>query len=387
MKSKFFSLLLASLLLSAIALGQAKGGSSGSTGAPADASLGPEHASDLGKFSNWDTLSRQGKSGDYLLGSVAVAGGALPWDPIPVTVTCSGKTSYTAETDAKGHFAIAPVNRATADLSNTAPGTTSTDVSTKPKLAAAFMGCTVEAALPGFDSTSLTIANRNLLDNPDIGTITLSREEGSAGTAVSSTTAAAPKEAMKSFEKARAEWLDKKPDKAQKDLEKAVQIYPQFAEAWYQLGKIQQAANSPDAINSFSKAAAADPKFSLPYERLAQLNAVAKNWQAVVDATSQELQLNPRGAVDIWYYNALGNFNIGKKDVAEASASKSLAMDPLHTQPNTEQLLAVLQANRGDYAEALQHLRNCLTYLPAGPNADLIKQQISQLVPLVPQPK
>ena len=249
------------------------------------------------------------------------------------------------------------------------------------------MGCTVEASLPGFNSTTLTIANRNLLDNPDIGTITLTREEGSAGTAVSNTTASAPKDAAKAFEKARTEWLDKKPDRAQKDLEKAVQIYPQFAEAWYQLGKIQQAAKSPDALNSFSKSAAADPKFSPPYEHLAQLSALAKNWQAVADATAHELELNPRGTPDIWCYNALGNYNLGKKDVAEASATKSLAMDPLHTQPNTEQLLAVIQAGRGDYPDALQHLRNCLTYLPAGPNADLIRQQIAQLETAMPAPK
>jgi hypothetical protein len=62
-------------------------------------------------------------------------------------------------------------------------------------------------------------------------------------------------------------------------------------------------------------------------------------------------------------------------------------MDPLHTQPNTEQLLAVIQAARGDYTDALQHLRSCLTYIPAGPNADIIKQQIAQLEPLVPAPR
>ena len=71
----------------------------------------------------------------------------------------------------------------------------------------------------------------------------------------------------------------------------------------------------------------------------------------------------------------------------EASATKALAMDPLHTAPNTEQLLAVILAGKGDYAGALQHLRNCLTYVPAGPNADLIKQQIAQLETAVPASK
>jgi len=387
MHAKVSVLLAAFLSIPLAAFPQAKGGASTSAGSPANTANGPEASSEIGKNADWTVLSRQGRAGDYLLGNVAVTGGSLPWDPIPVTVTCSGKTTYTAGTDAKGHFAIAPVNPATTNVANSTPANIPGDVNAKPKLAAAFMGCTVEASLPGFNSTTLTIANRNLLDNPDIGTITLTREEGSAGTAVSNTTASAPKDAAKAFEKARTEWLDKKPDRAQKDLEKAVQIYPQFAEAWYQLGKIQQAAKSSDALNSFSKSAAADPKFSPPYEHLAQLSALAKNWQAVADATAHELELNPRGTPDIWYYNALGNYNLGKKDVAEASATKSLAMDPLHTQPNTEQLLAVIQAGRGDYPDALQHLRNCLTYLPPGPNADLIKQQIAQLETAVPSPK
>jgi hypothetical protein len=66
-----------------------------------------------------------------------------------------------------------------------------------------------------------------------IGSIKLTREQGSAGSAVSATTASAPKEAMKSFHKARNEWLSNKADVAQRELQKAVEIYPQFAEAWY----------------------------------------------------------------------------------------------------------------------------------------------------------
>jgi hypothetical protein len=62
-------------------------------------------------------------------------------------------------------------------------------------------------------------------------------------------------------------------------------------------------------------------------------------------------------------------------------------MDPQHLAPNDEQLLAVILAGHGDYATALDHLRNCLTYTPAGPNADLIKQQIAQLEKLVPAGK
>ena len=44
----------------------------------------------------------------------------------------------------------------------------------------------------------------------------------------------------------------------------------------------------------------------------------------------------------------------------------------------------MILADKHDFAGALAHLRNCLTYLPSGPNADLVKQQVAQLEKMVP---
>src|SRR6185437_1184200 len=96
------------------------------------------------------------------------------------------------------------------------------------KFAAQYVGCNVQAALPGYESNSVTIAQRNLTDDPNVGTISL-KPAANAASSVSATTAAAPKDAVKAYEKARNEWAENKPDKAQKDLQKAVQIDPQFA--------------------------------------------------------------------------------------------------------------------------------------------------------------
>ena len=378
MKTKLVLFVTALLALPAANSAQSQGGSTGGTTSPANPTMGPAASSDVGKYTKWNSLEQQGRSGDYLVGNVSVAGGALPWDPIPLTVTCNGKPRFTSTTDPKGNFVIAPVKTDDSAIGNR---------DTKTKLAAQFVGCVVQAALPGFDSSAITIANRNMLDDPNIGTITLKREDTSAGAAVSSTTASAPKDATKAFEKARTELLDGKPDRAQKDLEKAVQVYPQFAEAWYQLGRIQEVSKKGDAENSYTKAIAADPKFVLPYQQLAPMAAQAGKWKELVDYTSHELELNPRGNPQTSYYNALGNLKTGKMDVAETSAEKALAMDPLHTAPNTEQLLAVILVGKRDYAGALNHLRSSLTYVPPGPNADVIKQQVAQLEPMVETPK
>src|SRR5277367_2115213 len=230
------------------------------TAQPSARGVGPVLSSNVGKYSNWDTLANQGRSGDYLLGSVTVSGSALPWDAIPITVTCDGRTRYTTDTDPKGHFVIASIHSAGYTLGAPDPNA---------KLVTQFVGCDVQAVLAGFDSTVLRILNRNLLEDPDIGTINLNREEGSGSAAVSNTSLAAPKDSTKAFEKARIEWMDQKPDWAQHDLEKAVKDDPQFAEAWYQLGKIQEKTNPQEATRSFSKAVAADQKFILPYQHLA----------------------------------------------------------------------------------------------------------------------
>lgn len=379
MRTKIAIGLAGLLMLGSVSMAQTTrpggGTSGGGTSTPPPAPKPTAQPADPSTIINRDSerMRQQGRAGDRLTGNVDVTGGAVPWEPITITVLCDGTPKYTTGTDSKGLFSI---------VSSEDRGPNTVKADPKP-VAAQFVGCNVQAALPGFNSSSLPISTRYVLDSTNIGTIHLSREENSGGSAVSSTTASAPKDAAKSFEKARAAYLENKPDKAAKELQKAVQAYPQFAEAWYQLGRIQEAGNSPEAYGSFSKAAAADPKFVLPHEHMATLAAAAQKWQDVLDESNKALELDPRGNARVWYYNALGNFQLKNVEPAEASAKKALAMDPLHQEPNTEQLLAVVLASKQDYAGALEHLKNCLTYFPPGPSLDLVKQQIAQLEPAV----
>ena len=382
MKGKLTLLALAVWSVAAMpALGQVTGSASGSNpgGAPGGS---PESRTDVGKTANMADVMNQARPGNFVSGKVQVKGGELPWEYVPVVVTCNGKQKYAARAGAKGGFYIAPSmsSDVAAETMPTNPASTG-----KTTFASDLIGCQVTAAVAGYDSSTLTIPNRDITDNPDIGTITLTRESGE-GNGLSATTANAPKDAKKAYDKARSDWLDKKPDKAQKELEKATQAYPQYAEAWYQMGKMQELQSKPqDAYASYSKAVGADPKFELPYDRMAAISAQAGNWQQVAEATGHSLELNPRGSPQTLYFNAFANYKMGKKDVAEESAKKALAEDPLHTVPNTEQLLAVILADKKDYAGALQHLKSAETYLPKGPNLDLVKQQIAQLEPMVNQ--
>jgi hypothetical protein len=59
---------------------------------------------------DFNNMTKTGRKGDYLTGSVALEGGSLPWDSIPVTVTCDGQIRYTTATDPKRLLAIANRN-------------------------------------------------------------------------------------------------------------------------------------------------------------------------------------------------------------------------------------------------------------------------------------
>ena len=329
----------------------------------------PDSVGDNGPYWFWSEMTDQGRAGGVLLGKVRVEGVPLLWEPIFVSINCQGKVRNTARTDPKGNFVFTSV-----------PGVVSAQADAGREMKVYYEGCQVEASLSGFRSDTLTVRERNLRDDPDLGTLWLHLSNGrTGGTALSATSAAAPKRAEKLFEQAHAAMLEQNPKRAESHLEEAVRLYPEFADGWYQLGKLLMTSSPQSSQKAFSKAVAADPQFVPPYEELAQLAAQQENWKEVAANTSRALQLDPSGPPRVWYFDALANYELSNLQAAKASALKSLEMDPRHYLPNTEQLLAVILAREGDYEGALNHLRNCLTYIKTGPNVAFLNQQIAQL--------
>jgi hypothetical protein len=380
LRTFFAGLLTVAFLTFAVpfAAGQHGGGAPPAPAAATNGAKDPSSMTNVSGLSNFDQMMNLQTGGMHFAGKVVIEGSKLPWDPIPVVIKCDGKVRDYTFTDRKGGFDIRPtptesfVVRSTRDPKKVDPSE--------------FVGCQVSAVLDGFDSSVLTIANRSLLDDPDIGTVTLRGDAQSKGSIVSTTLALAPSDAMAEMTKAQNDEMNGNTGSEKRHLQKAVSIDPQLAEGWYHLGKLEEGDKPEDALSAFQKAAAADPKFSPPYEHIAELSAVAKKWQDVVDATKHALELNPRGTPQIWYWNAVGNYYNGDKELAETAALTALSMDPRHkAAPKTEDELAVIEASRGKYKDALDHVRNCLTYTPPGPDADMMKQQVAQLEKYVPK--
>jgi len=289
----------------------------------------------------------------YLTGKVTLEG-AVPSYAVEIRFLCDGKLRFSTTTDAKGAFYVIPKGQENTPES--------------------FAGCTAQGILPGFRSDTLTVS-KQAANEPNMGTMVLHRAAGVQATIISITEASAPKDARKSFERARAAIQAQKMDDASKELHKAVQLYPQYADAWYELGRLdEKTAVAEAARNDYNQAIAADPQLLPPYQSLMRLSERAQNWQELADVSQRVLKLAPHDFPEGWYFNALANYWLGQKDVAEKCARTGLAEDPAHILPGLEQILGVMLYEKGKYAEALEHFNNCLKI--GGPNT-ILQQAIT----------
>jgi tetratricopeptide (TPR) repeat protein len=250
------------------------------------------------------------------------------------------------------------------------------------------MGCSLQASLPGFRSDSVNLAAHRSLDNPDIGTIILHRIGNVEGLTISATSRMAPKDAQKAYEKGRNEFKKEKLENAQKELEKAVTVYPKYATAWFELGRVQEERKDEAAARkSYGHALEADSKFVSPLLSLAAMSMREKKWQEAADYTGHLLQLNPVDFPQAYYFNSLANYYLKKMDVAEKSAREGISRDTAHQYAKMNQVLGVLLAQKQDMPGAIEQLKAYLRYAPAAPDAEQVKKQIAEVEKFVAGPE
>jgi hypothetical protein len=316
--------------------------------------------------------------------------GTPPPESVPIQRVCSANPHTETYTDNKGHFSfelgqrVGVIPDATEDSfgrqasmgnvpsSSNAPGAPgSNDVNRL------LIGCVLRASLSGYRSENVNLTNHRSLDDSDVGTIILHRIANVDGTTISATSAFAPKDAKKAFEKAEGDLRKNKWEDAEKELTKATTIYPKYAAAWYQLGRVQEYNENADAAkSSFTQALAADSKYVNPYCALATIAAREARWQDVKETTDHLLKLDPANFPDMWFYNALANYRLKNYDAAEKSARAGIKADTDHSQPRMHQLLAALLAERKEYAGAAQSLKDYLQIAPSGPEAETVRKQL-----------
>jgi tetratricopeptide (TPR) repeat protein len=332
----------------------------------------------------------------YLTGSVMLDDGTPPPDPVTIERVCAGSPRAQGYTDRKGRFSFqigqtsgvmqdaseegsnAPNRSASGNAGGSGP---QVPVPNGPDLQLA--NCDLRAVLSGFRSDTVSLGGRRLMDDPNVGTIMLHRLANVEGSAVSVTSLQAPKEARQAYDKAQQDLRKNKLPEAAKELQKAVEIYPNYAAAWYELGRVQeQKQENEEARKSFARAVAADAKFISPYPKLAELEAQAENWAELADTTGRLLKLDAVDYPMAYFYNATANLNLGQIDAAEKSARAGEKLDTAHQYPKLEQVLAMILERKKDYAAAAAHLRTYLLLSPDAEDAARMKKELAELVRL-----
>jgi tetratricopeptide (TPR) repeat protein len=204
------------------------------------------------------------------------------------------------------------------------------------------------------------------------------------GFTFSLTTANAPKEAKKAFEKAQSLAKKQKAAEAEPHLRKAVEIYPKFAAAWFELGNALEAQKkTEEARAAYEKSIEADPKFIGPHLSLLQLALNSRDWEQIAARSETVLKLNPFNYPQVWFLHGAAAYNLGRHADAEKSAREAIKLDPGHKNPRAYSLLAHILADKGDYAGALDNMKGYLSFAPNAPDADTVKKQIVELERLV----
>lgn len=223
--------------------------------------------------------------------------------------------------------------------------------------------CEVQASLAGFSSDVISLGGRfQGEESGDVGHIVLHRLSNVQGFTVSVTTAQAPDNARKAFEKGREQAQKNKWDDARKSLEKAVAIYPKFAAAWFELGRVQvKKSDLAAARQSFQQAIAADSKYLSPYYALTQISLHDRNWHDLAEFSEKVLALNPVSFPDIWLSNSVAYYSLQNWAAAEKSARRGLAIDTDHHVPKLEYMMGLVLVQKAAYEEASQHFRAFLT--------------------------
>jgi tetratricopeptide (TPR) repeat protein len=322
----------------------------------------------------------------FVSGHVAIEGGGKLSEPVAIERICNGVTRREGYTDFKGEFQLQiGQNLGFQDASENDPqpmpgNPMPSSGRSLSHQTMTLQGCELRAVLAGFQSSTVRL-QPTIGDSfqTEVGTIMLSRMGDVKGSAISATSLAAPKDARHAFEKgSKAFYADKLPD-AEKELEKAVRIYPQYAAAWSRLGDVQQREqNLQAAHDSYKKALQADPQYVNPIFGLALLAITGKNWKDAAQFTAQVNSLNPYAFPAAGFYNAAANYNIGNFQAAEDSARKFKTADKEHSHPEVLLLLSNIQAQKNDFAGAAQQIRDYLALVPNAANAGELESKAKE---------
>ncbi|HUI54150.1 MAG TPA: tetratricopeptide repeat protein [Bryobacteraceae bacterium] len=337
-----------------------------------------------------------------LSGKVMLEDGTVPPDAVILELDCGGGARPQGHTDAKGRFSVTigqdqtetldasygnigePVSNAVASYNRAVP--------TSPSLGSPvgqssserdLMNCELRAVLGGFSPASVKLSGPRALEYTDVGTMILHRLADVSGFTYSVTSADAPKDARKAFEKGLELRRKNRGADAEVQFKKATAVYPRFAAAYYELGRTQTAANkNEEARKNFTAALNVDPRYVSPALELAMLSFRESTWQDAAAYGDRVTKLDPYSYPIAYYVAGMAYLQMTQPAAAEKNARELVKLDPGHKYPEGVYVLALALAQQKKYPEALQQMRSYLQLAPDGPEAPTVKRHIQRLMQL-----
>lgn len=331
----------------------------------------------------------------FLSGRVLMDDGTAPATSIAIRRVCSGTPRTVAFTNARGQFnfqwgsptgfvpdasevGVGNGMQPGGDIGNN--GMRGSQTSMGDAMGSPMLGCELIADAPGFRSARLDLSGHRASDTPDLGTIVLHRIAGVEGTSVSASALNAPKDARKAWEKGVAYLHKSRFADAEKELEKAVDLYPKYANAWLDLGRARIRRQETDpARDAFLKAIDVDAKLVEPYLELGEMAVHAQNWPDAARYLDRALQLDPVDYPRLWFEDAVADYNVQNFERAEKNAREALKQPPANRDPHAHQLLGLILMSKEDYAGAGEAFRAYLQLSPRAKDIAQVKAQIQQI--------
>ena len=325
-----------------------------------------------------------------LSGRVVLADGTAPPDTAQIETICGGRRQTQGTTKSDGAFQITLGNDPTASISSARDSSPAGVGGDRFGRATAgnmdslghvdLTSCEVRAVLPGFTSSVIQLGRRSAFESPEIGNIILTPYGKDGDPTVSSTTLQAPKEAKKAFEKGLKETRGDKPkwDRAAKELAKAVELYPQFAEAWYELGEARlRQEDVAKARVAFQHAIEADANFQKPYPPLSLIELKQGNKEEAARLADKVVGLNP-GLTEAHFYAAMAHFMLGNIDRAGDSALMVKKQGGEQSYPRVLVILGDYFAQKEDFPASAQSYQQYVELEPNSPMAEQARKRLEE---------
>ena len=311
--------------------------------------------------------------GILLTGRLVLPDGTPPDELIPLSLECPGDSPRgsvaedrrtTADTQGEFRFRLQLTFGVTKDFE------------TMNK----FSACTIVVSLPGFEVVRSNLRRLDLRMGADVGQLILKPLGQGEASIISVNSMNAPEPARRDLIKGRQELAAGRLESAQRRFEKAVERYPDYATAWFDLGRLQATnGEKGKAAESFRHAIGADAKFISPRIQLALLAATDLRWEEAEASSGSVIKMAPAGYPGMYLVHAIACFNLKKMDDAEKSARAGLDQDTARQFPKLASILGNVLERRGDRAGAAEALRLYLERAPQAPDADKVRARLQAL--------